>query len=75
MLESGLRSTVNLKNDRVGYKIRESSLQKHPYALVVGGTEEENQSVNVRSRDKGDLGEITLSDLIRTINLENDKKA
>jgi len=59
LLDLGLRSEINVSDDRVGYKIREASLQKLPYAIVVGEKEQENRSVNVRSRDKGELGEMS----------------
>jgi threonyl-tRNA synthetase len=57
LLDAGLRAEVNLKDDRVGYKIREASLQKLPYAIVVGEKEQAAGSINVRSRDRGELGE------------------
>ena len=60
LMELGLRAEVNAKDDRIGYKIRESSLQKIPYAIIVGEKEMENQTINVRSRDKGELGEMSL---------------
>ncbi len=60
LLDFGLRSEANLKDDRVGYKIREASLQKVPYAIVVGEKEVENETVNIRSRDRGELGEMSL---------------
>jgi threonyl-tRNA synthetase len=60
LLDIGLRSEVNLGDDRVGYKIREASLQKLPYLIVVGEKELANGTVNVRSRDKGELGELSL---------------
>ncbi|HEY0706752.1 MAG TPA: threonine--tRNA ligase [Polyangia bacterium] len=60
LLDLGLRSEVNVRDDRVGYKIREASLQKLPYAIVVGEKEQANNTINVRSRDKGELGEMTL---------------
>ncbi|MCA8945069.1 MAG: threonine--tRNA ligase, partial [Planctomycetes bacterium] len=72
LVEFGLRSEVNLKDDRVGYKIREASLQKIPYAIVVGEKEQEAGSINVRSRDKGELGEMPLSQFLD--NLEEWKK-
>ena len=56
----GLRAEVNAKDDRIGYKIREASLQRIPYFIIVGEKEMENQSINVRSRDKGELGEMNL---------------
>jgi threonyl-tRNA synthetase len=67
LLDLGMRSQVNASDDRVGYKIREASLQKIPYALVVGEKEQENRTVNVRSRDKGELGEMTLDALLGSL--------
>ena len=59
LLDLGLRAEINVSDDRVGYKIREASLQKLPYVIVVGEKEQENGTVNVRSRDKGELGEMS----------------
>lgn len=67
LIDFGLRVDVNLKNDRLNYKIREASLQKIPYILVVGDKEQQNSSVNVRSRDKGELGELKLDDFLNTL--------
>ncbi|MFO0946198.1 MAG: threonine--tRNA ligase [Planctomycetota bacterium] len=67
LLDFGLRSDVNLKNDRVGYKIREATLQKIPYQLVVGEKEQANHTVNVRSRDKGELGEKSLAEFFGSL--------
>jgi threonyl-tRNA synthetase len=67
LLDFGLRSEVNLSDDRVGYKIREASLQKVPYAVVVGEKEAENRSVNVRSRDRGELGEMALDGFLNQL--------
>jgi threonyl-tRNA synthetase len=67
LLDLGLRAEVNLSDDRVGYKIREASLQKLPYAIVVGEKELANRTVNVRSRDKGELGEMTFDGFIGSL--------
>jgi threonyl-tRNA synthetase len=67
LLDAGLRAEVNLKDDRVGYKIREASLQKVPYALVVGAQEAEGETVNVRSRDRGEIGEMALEGFLQSI--------
>ena len=64
LMDLGLRAEVNAKDDRIGYKIRESSLQKIPYAIIVGEKEMENQTINVRSRDKGELGEMNLDTFV-----------
>ena len=60
LLDQGLRVEMNAKDDRLGYKIREASLQRIPYLLIVGEKERANQQVNVRSRDRGELGEMSL---------------
>ncbi|MDB4977656.1 MAG: threonyl-tRNA synthetase [Myxococcaceae bacterium] len=67
LLDLGLRAEINLSDDRVGYKIREASLQKLPYLIVVGEKELENGTVNVRSRDRGELGELTMSAFIDSL--------
>ena len=68
--DAGLRVDVNLKDDRIGYKIRQASLQKYPYMLVVGETEQKNDSVNVRSRDQGELGEMSIEGLLEHVAAE-----
>ncbi len=70
LLDAGVRAEVNLKDDRVGYKIREASLQKIPYVIVVGAKEAEAATVNVRSRDRGELGESKLEDFLGSIEEE-----
>ena len=67
LLDFGLRSEVNLKDDRVGYKIRESSLQKIPYAIVVGEKEVAANNINVRQREKGELGEMELEAFLNSL--------
>jgi threonyl-tRNA synthetase len=71
LLDAGLRAEVNLKDDRVGYKIREASLRKLPYALVVGERERDAGSINVRSRDEGELGEMSIDDFLSRVSEEN----
>ncbi|MGD8568925.1 MAG: threonine--tRNA ligase [Gammaproteobacteria bacterium] len=57
----GLRVKSDLRNEKIGFKIREHTLQKVPYLLVVGDREQENQTVAVRTRGGKDLGSISLS--------------
>jgi threonyl-tRNA synthetase len=70
LLDAGLRAEVDLGSDRVGYKIRAASLQKVPYVLVVGEREAESQTVAVRSRERGELGALTLDAFLGSILLE-----
>ena len=58
----GFRVDGDLRNETIGLKIREHSLQRVPYQLVVGAKEQENESVAVRTRNGEDLGSMGLSD-------------
>ncbi len=58
--DAGLRASVNDSADKIGAKIREATLQKIPYMLVVGGREAENRTVSVRTREGQDLGALSL---------------
>jgi threonyl-tRNA synthetase len=60
LLDAGLRSEVDLGADRVGYKIRAASLQKVPYVIVVGERELESQTLALRSRERGEIGSMSL---------------
>ncbi len=61
---AGIRASSDLSNNKITYKIREHSLQKLPYLLVVGDKEMETGAVSVRARGNQDLGQIGLDDLI-----------
>jgi len=58
--KAGFRAIADLRNEKIGFKIRERTLAKIPYLLVVGDKEVEAQSVAVRTRDGKDLGVMTL---------------
>ena len=59
----GFRATADLRNEKIGFKIREHTLQKVPYLLVVGDKEVESGTVAVRTRGGEDLGTMTFDDL------------
>ena len=67
---AGIRADIDTRAEKMGYKIREAQLQKIPYMLVVGGKEEENEAVSVRSRFKGDEGQMKLDDFLAGIKEE-----
>ncbi|MGF1510496.1 MAG: threonine--tRNA ligase [Myxococcota bacterium] len=67
LMDAGLRAEVNLRDDRIGYKIRQASLQKIPYVAVVGEAEATNQTINIRGRDEGELGEMTIQSFLDSI--------
>ncbi len=62
LANQGFRVESDLRNEKIGYKIREHSLQRIPYLLVVGDREKENGSVAVRTRSGEDLGTMKLED-------------
>ena len=61
---AGLRAESDLRNEKVGYKIREAQVQKVPYMLIIGEREAEEGTVSVRSRKEGDLGVMALDDFL-----------
>ncbi|MFB4248325.1 threonine--tRNA ligase [Pseudomonas idahonensis] len=63
----GLRSSADLRNEKIGYKIREHSLQKVPYLLVIGDKEKAGGYVSLRSRNGQDLGQLTLEQVVERI--------
>ncbi len=58
--DANIRSEVDLRSEKLGYKIREAQLQKIPYMLVVGDRDMENGTVSVRTRTGEDLGAMTM---------------
>lgn len=66
----GLRVKADLRNEKIGFKIREHTLQKVPYLLVVGDKEIESDSVAVRTRSGEDLGTMKVDDLITHLDVE-----
>jgi threonyl-tRNA synthetase len=62
--KQGLRVVADLRNEKITYKIREHSLQKVPYILVVGDKEKANGAVAVRARGNQDLGVMSLDSFI-----------
>lgn len=65
--ENGIRVTVDERAEKIGYKIRETRLDRVPYMLVVGQNEEENKVVSVRSRYLGDEGQKSLDTFVNDI--------
>ena len=68
--KQGLRVISDLRNEKIGYKIREHSMQRYPYILVVGDREVENNQISVRQRGGQDLGSMSLEALVELINQE-----
>jgi len=65
--EEGIRSFVDLRREKVGYKIREAENQQIPLILIVGDREVERQTISLRVHTKGDVGEVSLNDFLEKI--------
>ena len=61
---SGIRALADTRNEKISYKIREQTLHRIPYLLVVGNREAHNGEVSVRHQDGTDLGTFAIEDLI-----------
>ena len=68
--DAGIRTEIDDRAEKIGYKIREARLQKIPYMLVVGAKEEEEGKVSVRSRFLGDEGAKDLNEFIESVKEE-----
>jgi threonyl-tRNA synthetase len=66
----GIRASFDLRNEKIGFKIREHTLQKVPYLLVVGDKEVETGQVAVRTREGVDLGVMTIDTICDTLTQE-----
>ena len=71
---AGLRTEVDDRQEKIGFKIREAQLQKIPYMLVVGDREQAESTVSVRSRAEGDLGSRAVADFIAEARAEIEAK-
>lgn len=67
---AGIRAVSDLRNEKIGFKIREHTMQRVPYLLVVGDREVETESVAVRTRAGDDLGTMSLVDLQQRLSSE-----
>ncbi len=67
LIKFGFKVVTDLRNEKIGFKIRENTLQKIPYLLIIGGREVENQQVAVRLRNGEDKGSISLEAFIEQL--------
>ena len=73
--DAGLRVETDLRNEKIGFKIREAQMEKVPYMLVLGDKEAENGTASVRSRRDGDLGAMSVDALLEKLKEEIRTKA
>jgi threonyl-tRNA synthetase len=65
--QNGIRASLDLRNEKITYKIREHSLQKLPYQVIVGDEEMNADKISVRSRVGVDLGQMTVHDFVNIL--------
>lgn len=70
LIDRGFRAAPDLRNEKITYKIREHSLQKLPYQLIIGDKEVESKEVAVRCRGGEDLGQMSMESLYERLNAE-----
>ncbi len=70
LLNQGIRAVCDLRNEKIGFKIREHTIQKTPYLLIVGDQEVADGTVSVRARGGDDLGSMTISQFFELISTE-----
>jgi threonyl-tRNA synthetase len=73
--DKGFRVELDLRNEKIGFKIREHTLQKVPYLLVVGDREVEDRALAVRTRDGKDLGTLSLDALAEHLQEKVDSRS
>ncbi len=71
---AGLRANSDLRNEKIGFKIREKTLERIPYMLVLGDKEVESGKVNVRTREGENLGVMSVSEFITLVNVAVSEK-
>ena len=71
---AGIRAVSDLRNEKIGFKIREKTLERIPYMLVLGDKEVESGSINVRTREGENLGVMSVDDFIALVQTAVSKK-
>ena len=72
--EAGFRVKEDLRNEKISYKIREFSLLKVPYLLIIGKEEVESNSVSVRARGNMDLGKMSIGEFLGKLHKDLETK-
>ncbi|MCQ2382449.1 MAG: threonine--tRNA ligase [Clostridia bacterium] len=67
LMAADIRTTTDLRNEKIGLKIREATLKKIPYCLIIGAKEQEANKVAVRTREGQDLGQMTVEEFIAMV--------
>ncbi|MDO9271324.1 MAG: His/Gly/Thr/Pro-type tRNA ligase C-terminal domain-containing protein, partial [Methylobacter sp.] len=68
--KQGIRVKIDLRNEKIGFKIREHSMQRVPYLVIIGDKELEDQSITVRTQKGDDLGSLAIRDFTERLKQE-----
>jgi threonyl-tRNA synthetase len=68
--ENGFRAKLDLRNEKIGFKIREHSMRRVPYLLIIGDKELDDQTIAVRSQKGEDLGSLQIATLVERLDKE-----
>ena len=68
--QQGIRVKIDLRNEKIGFKIREHSIQRVPYLVIVGDKELEDQTITVRTQKGEDLGSLAISEFTERLKQE-----
>ncbi|GAB4362804.1 MAG: threonine--tRNA ligase [Calditrichia bacterium] len=72
--QAGIRVELDSRNEKMGFKIRDAEIQKIPYMLIVGDREEQDRQVSVRHKGEGDIGKMSVEEIIRRLQEEISEK-
>jgi threonyl-tRNA synthetase len=67
LIDKGLRSSVDFRNEKISKKVRDAELKKVPYMLIVGDNEISSNTISVRKKTKGDIGKMSVNDFLSSI--------
>jgi threonyl-tRNA synthetase len=74
MVNEGIRAEMNSRNEMLGYKIRQSQLEKIPYMVIIGEREKNSRTITVRTRERENLKDLKLEDFLNMIKIKIENK-
>jgi threonyl-tRNA synthetase len=72
--EHGIRTNIDVRSEKIGYKIREAEMQKIPYIIIIGEKEEDTNMLSVRRHTKGDLGSQPVDEVMKMIKEDSENR-
>jgi len=70
---NGIRAEIDVRDEKIGFKVRQAQMEKVPYSLIVGQKEAETGTVSVRVLDQGEAGSLSLTELLDKLHAENSR--